>query len=45
VSEFAEHKHAVAVFFNSATNQVVSGSQDKALNLWDWQTGKKILRV
>ena len=34
VSEYSEHKHAVAVFFNPATNQIVSGSQDKALNLW-----------
>lgn len=45
VSEYTEHKHAVAVFFNPTTNQIVSGSQDKALNLWEWQTGNKVLRV
>ncbi len=45
VCEFKEHKHAVCVFYNATNNYVVSGSQDKALNLWDWHTGMKIKRT
>lgn len=35
----------MTVYYNQTTDQVISGSQDKALNLWDWRTGKKIKRV
>lgn len=45
VAEYGQHKHAVAVFYNRTTDQVVSGSQDKALNLWDWRNGAKYKRV
>jgi phospholipase A-2-activating protein len=45
ISEYSQHKHAVTVYYNQTTDQVISGSQDKALNLWDWRTGKKIKRV
>jgi WD40 repeat protein len=37
------HQHAVTVqVFN---NYVITGSQDKALNLWDLTTGKLIKRL
>lgn len=45
VSEYNQHKYAVSVFYNKTNNYVVSGSQDKALNLWDWRTGQKIKRL
>lgn len=45
ISEYADHKHAVTVFYNKTSDNVVSGSQDKALNLWDWKNGSKIRRV
>jgi WD40 repeat protein len=45
IAEFSEHKYAVTVFYNSLTDTVVSGSQDKALNLWSWKNGNKIKRV
>ena len=35
----------MSVFYNSINGYVVSGSQDKALNLWDWKNGNKIKRV
>ena len=36
---FDQHKHAVCVYYNRATDEVVSGSQDKALTVWKWQSG------
>lgn len=45
ITEFAEHKYAVSVFYNATNDSIVSGSQDKALNLWNWRTGQKIKRV
>lgn len=45
VAEYSEHKHAVCVFFSRGNNWVVSGSQDKALNIWDYKTGTKIKRL
>lgn len=45
ICEFKEHKHAVTVFYNRTNNYVTSGSQDKALNIWDWHTGMKIKRT
>jgi len=45
VTEYGQHKHAVTVFYNRTTDQVVSGSQDKALNVWDWRNGAKYKRV
>lgn len=44
VSTFSEHKYAVSVFYNSITDTIISGSQDKALNMWAWRDGKKIKR-
>ncbi len=43
--EYNEHKHGVAVYYSKANNWVVSGSQDKALNVWDYKTGAKIKRI
>lgn len=37
------HQHAVAV--QVINNYVVTGSQDKCLNLWELATGKQIKRV
>jgi len=45
ISEFNQHKHAVTVFYNSTNGHIISGSQDKSLNLWDWRTGNKIKRI
>lgn len=45
VCEYAQHKYAVSVYYSQSSNYVVSGSQDKALNLWDWKTGYKIKRI
>jgi WD40 repeat protein len=45
VSEYAQHKYAVTVFYSHTSDHIVSGSQDKALNLWDWNTGTKIKRI
>jgi WD40 repeat protein len=33
------------VHYNPANDFVVSGSQDKALNLWNWHNGNKIKRI
>lgn len=41
----AEHKYAVSVFYNPITDLIISGSQDKAINLWSWKDGKKIKRI
>lgn len=30
--------------YNKSNDQVISGSQDKALNAWNWRTGKVIRR-
>ena len=43
--EFKEGKHAVCVFYNKVNNYITSGSQDKALNIWDRVTGMKVRRV
>ena len=45
LAEYTQHKYAVCVFYSKSNNWVVSGSQDKALNLWDFKTGGKIKRV
>lgn len=45
LSEFSEHKYAVSVFYNRTNDLVVSGSQDKALNLWNWHNGNKVKRI
>lgn len=37
--------HAVAVYHNKMNDTIVSGSQDKALNVWNWRDGKKIKRL
>lgn len=37
---FSGHQHAVAVL--AVNNFVITGSQDKALNLWDLTTGKLV---
>ena len=42
---YDNHKHAVTVFYNRATDEIVSGSQDKALNVWNWKTGQVVKRV
>lgn len=44
ISEFSQHKYAVSVFYNPITDTIVSGSQDKALNMWSWRDGKLIKR-
>ena len=31
--------------YNPLTDQIISGSQDKALNSWNWKTGKVIKRI
>ena len=35
----------MAVFYNKTSGVVVSGSQDKALNLWNPQTGAQVKRI
>ena len=45
VCEYKEGKHATCVYFNKINHYITSGSQDKALNLWDRVTGMKIKRV
>ena len=45
ISEFSEGKHAVCVYYNRLNQYVTSGSQDKALNIWDKDTGMKMKRV
>lgn len=45
VSEFANHKYAVSVFYNKLNDSIISGSQDKALTSWSWRDGKQIKRV
>ena len=45
ISEFSEHKYAVSVMYNPITDVIISGSQDKALNMWSWKDGKKIKRL
>ena len=45
ICEFKEGKHAVCVYYNKMNNYVTSGSQDKALNIWDRSNGMKIKRV
>lgn len=45
ISEYVNHKHAVTVFYNSSSDFIVSGSQDKALNLWKWKDGSLIKRI
>jgi phospholipase A-2-activating protein len=45
ICEYKEGKHAVTVFYNKVNNYITSGSQDKALNIWDRFTGMKIKRV
>jgi len=45
VCEFKEGKHAVCVHFNRINHYITSGSQDKALSLWDRVTAMKIKRV
>lgn len=44
ISEYTNHKHAVAVFYNELSDEVVSGSQDKALVSWNWKNGKQTKR-
>ncbi len=44
IAEYTNHKHAVTVFYNELTDQVVSGSQDKALASWSWKDGKQAKR-
>lgn len=31
----------MTVFYNELTDEVVSGSQDKALTIWSWKDGKQ----
>ena len=31
--------------YNNINGQIISGSQDKALNAWDWKTGKVVKRI
>lgn len=45
ITEFTNHKHAVSVHYNSLTQTVISGSQDKALNSWNWKNGTPVKRV
>ena len=45
IAEYANHKYAVSVFYNPLNDQVVSGSQDKALATWKWQNGNQVKRV
>ena len=44
VSQYKQHKYAVSVYYNSMNDTIISGSQDKALNMWQWQDGKKLKR-
>lgn len=44
ISEYANHKHAVAVYYNELADEIVSGSQDKALASWNWKNGKQTRR-
>lgn len=30
--------------YNTLNDQIISASQDKALNAWSWKDGKKIIR-
>ena len=41
VTEYTNHKHAVAVFYCELDDVVISGSQDKALASWSWKDGKQ----
>jgi WD40 repeat protein len=43
-AEFTQHKYAVSVFYNPITDTIISGSQDKALNMWSWKDSKLIKR-
>ena len=45
VAEYTNHKYAVTVYYNPLNDQIVSGSQDKALATWSWKDGKEIKRV
>lgn len=44
ISTYSEHKYAVSVFYNPLNDTIISGSQDKALNMWSWRDGKKLKR-
>lgn len=44
IAEYGEHKYAVSVYYNSLNDTIISGSQDKSLNMWSWSNGKKIKR-
>lgn len=45
IAEYVQHKYAVCVYYSKSSDCVVSGSQDKALNLWDYKTAAKLKRV
>lgn len=45
IAEYAQGKYAVTVFYNKTSGYVVSGSQDKALCLWEPLTGTQVKRI
>lgn len=45
MAEYKDGKYAVTVFYNKTSGYVISGSQDKALNAWEWKTGARVKRI